>query len=320
MIQNIKHSLPRRLSTAFFIKLSFLFIFLTFLLRTTYYYLSDGFAIARIEAPIHFNVDLSVPPPSTNTLEELRTITKQRFFYLKKGSQAYAFISEDGLHVLKLFKLHHMQPADWILSVPVPMCLANYRDGLAKRRAFRISLTLQSYKIAAEQLVDECALVYAQILPTNHYSLPVTIVDAIGRTYTIDLATHGYAMQRGLRLVLPSFEAWIKNNDLEHAKNAIDSLCSLIAQRSKKGIQDLDPDLHKNAGLIGSKAALLDIGSFILNPQMSKPDEARRDMRKVFVHFSEWLQRKSPELATYLEERLLASEIGLIKERASSGK
>ena len=303
--------LSSRFSTAFFLRVALLLALLTLVLRASYYFLSEGFSLARIEAPIHFHANLSLPEPTPTTLQELRTIMHQRFFYLKKGSQAYAFISEDKTHVLKLFKLHHMQPADWILSIPVPGCLSSYRDNLVKRRAFRISLTLQSYKIAAEQLPDECALVYTQILPTTTYSLPVTIVDAIGRTYTIDLAAHGYALQKALRLVPSSFDGWIKNNDMVHAKEAIDSLCTLMARRSAKGIQDLDPDLHKNAGLLGTKAAILDIGSFILNPKMATPEEAQRDIRKVFEHFSVWLQQKSPELASYLDEK-----IGIVGENS----
>jgi hypothetical protein len=293
-----------RFTTGFFVKLALVFICLTPVVRATYYYLTEGFCLNRIETPIHFNKDLSVPAPSSQTLKTLREITGQRFFYLKKGSQAYAFVSEDGLHVLKLFKYHHMQSADWILSIPVPRFITSYRDSLAQRRTYRINLTLQSYKIAAEKLLDECALVYAQILPTRSYTLPVTIVDAIGRTYTIDLASHGYAMQQCIRLVLPSFETWIKQNDMTEAKKAIDSLIDLIAQRSIKGIQDSDPDLHKNAGLIGTKATFIDIGSFFLNPNINSPEEMRKDMKKIFLHFSEWLSERSPELADYLQQQL----------------
>jgi hypothetical protein len=291
-----------------FLKIACIFFLFTFLTRATYYALAEGFSLKRIEAPISFQGDLSVKAPSKQTLETLSSITLQHFRYLKKGSQAYAFISDDGHYILKLFKLHHMQPAEWLQAIPAPGVLQRYRDNLIHRRKYRIELTLTSYKLAAEKLLKECGLVYAQVLPSLEFSLPVTIVDAVGRRYSIDLSQHGFAIQKRAELVIPSFERWIKEGDIQQAKNAIDSLVALIAARSIKGVQDSDPDLHKNAGLIGTKAVLIDIGSFYANPSITAPAEMQRDMKKVFNNFSEWLSRRSPTLADYLTSRLETPE------------
>jgi hypothetical protein len=286
------------------LRLALLFFSLAVLTRISYYALEDGFSIRRIEAPISFHGDIAVQPPTKSALDKLSTITGQHFRYLKKGSQAYAFISDDGRYILKLFKLHHMQPAEWLLSFPAPGILQRYRDNLVYRRRARIELTLTSYKLASEYLINECGLVYAQVLPSSGFSLPVTIHDAIGRRYTLDLSQHGFAIQKRAELVLPSFDRWIKEKDLVHAKKAIDSLVALIALRSSKGIQDSDPDLHKNAGLIGTTAVLIDIGSFYSNPSITSSDEMSRDMKKVFNRFGEWLEKRSPELYNYLQTRL----------------
>ena len=276
--------------------------------RIGYYAMTEGFSLSRIEAPVSFTGDLSIEPPSEATINILSSITHQQFRYLKKGSQAYAFISEDGQYVLKLFKLHHLQHADWLRSVPAFGFVRTYRDSLIERRDYRITLTLNSYRLAADRLPDECALIYAQILPSPVYTMPVTIHDAIGRTYTIDLARHGFALQRRSELVIPCFERWIRNCELEKGKAAIDSLVALIALRSSKGIQDTDPDLHKNAGLLDGKAMFIDIGSFCECPSMRQPREMKSHIRKVFSHFSEWLSKKSPELADHLASRLEAPD------------
>ena len=272
--------------------------------RIAYYAMTQGFSLSRIEAPVSFPNNLSVPPPSEATLQKLSSIAHQQFRYLKKGSQAYAFVSEDGLYVLKLFKLHHLQNANWLLSIPALGPVQRYRDSLIERRNYRINLTLNSYKIAAERLPSECALVYAQIMPSSSYSLPTVIRDAIGRTYEIDLARHGFALQRHCDLVIPCFEQWIRNHDLEKGKEAIDSLVALIAQRASKGIQDTDPDLHKNAGLINGRAIFIDIGSFYESPALSQKEEMKTHLKKVFSHFLSWLVHRSPELADHLTQRL----------------
>lgn len=286
------------------LKLSLIALCAAFCLRGAYYTLSEGFSLRRIKAPVLFSDDLSMPPPSDSTLKTLTDISSQQFRYLKKGSQAYAFASEDGRYILKLFKLHHLQSADWLSSIPAFGIIRQYRDNLVHRRQYRIGLTLSSYKLAAEHLPDECALLYTQILPSSTYSLPITIRDAVGRTYTIDLAQHGFALQRRSQLVLPSFERWIKEGDLVQAKQAIDSLVALIARRSAKGIRDTDPDLHKNAGLLGKTAMFIDIGSFFATPSIAAPEEMKKDMKKVFSRFSEWLGKRSPELQNYLLAQL----------------
>ena len=182
--------------------------------RIGYYAMTEGFSITRIEVPVSFSGDLSIPEPSMQTLESLNSIVRHKFRYLKKGSQAYAFVSEDGRYVLKLFKLHHLKSAGWLRSFPAFGFLRQYRDSLIDRRKYRINLTLNSYKLAAEHLRNECALVYAQILPSSLYTLPATIQDSVGRTYTIDLAQHGFALQRRSDLVIPCFERWIQENDI----------------------------------------------------------------------------------------------------------
>jgi hypothetical protein len=217
-------------------------------------------------------------------------------------------LSDDGKYVLKLFKFYHLQSPEWLLSIPLPQFAARYRNELVRRRKDRIVLTLNSYKIASERLQPECGLIYTQILPSTAFSLPATLKDANGRVYTVDLAQYGFTVQKKISLVLPSLEQWIQNGQIDTAKNAIDSLVSLITSRSRKGVQDLDPDLHKNAGLIGTCAVHIDIGSFFLNPDICSPEEIRRDSRKIFSSLHAWLKKRSPELTDHLESRLSTPE------------
>jgi len=274
--------------------------------RAVYYSLTDGFSPKRIEATIVFPENLNVPTPTPKSLTQLREITAKPFTYLAKGSQAYAFVSADGRFVLKLFKYHHMNPAEWMLDIPVPERMISYRNSLVARRRHRIDLALNSYKIAATILPEESGLLYAQILPSNAFSLPAQIKDAIGRTYTIDLAQHGFAIQQKADLIRPSFSKWLQNKEIDQAKAALDSIIGVLVHRSEKGIQDSDPDLNKNAGLIGTKAVFIDIGSFHKNPKVASRDEMKRDIIKLFGRFRPWLIQQSPELGVYLDKRLEA--------------
>ncbi len=56
---------------------------------------TDGFAVAKM-APLLNGYSSKIPPPSD--------LFTQRFTYLAKGGQCYAFISEDGRYILKFFR------------------------------------------------------------------------------------------------------------------------------------------------------------------------------------------------------------------------
>lgn len=291
-----------RTKTIFTIALAFFCTVVCF--RGIFYAISKGFCIQRITQPISFDKDLSLPSPTKKQLSLLQEATNQPFLYLTKGSQAYAFVSKDGKYILKLFKLHHMNSIEYLKSFPLPSWCSSYRDSLVERRRYRIDLTINSYLLAHKFLQEECALLYTQILPSKKFTLPITLVDAAKRSYTIDLANVGFALQKKATLVLPTLEQFIKKNDLDSAKKAVSSLLFLIQSRSKKGILDVDPDLHKNAGFIGTEAIFIDIGSFQEHSQISKKDVMKVDVKKVFDKLLTWIEPRSPELHDHLKEQI----------------
>jgi hypothetical protein len=292
------------LSRSTIVRLTLALLCTSLVLRGGYYFLTKGFCLKRIQAQVSFPESLSLPPPTSEDLKTLCSACNQPFKYFVKGSQAYAFISEDGKYILKLLKLHHLQSIAWIENLPCPNFCINYRNALINRRRFRTHLTLTSYKLAAYNLKDECGLLFTQILPSKTYSLPITLIDTLGRSYTIDLAQSSFALQKRADLVLPSLEKWISVGDLLSAKEALTSIISLIKARASKGIQDIDPDLHKNAGLIGTTAIHIDIGSFHQNPHIHETEPLKNDLKKIFARLLSWLEPRSKELATYVEESI----------------
>lgn len=287
-----------------FIKLTFTFFMVCAAVRFAYYSCTEGFSLQRIKNTIHERQELKLPGPSDKELDLMKRISAEPYQYLKKGSQAYAFISYDDKYILKLYKCHHLQPADWLLSIPAPEILKPWRNRLVERRKYKLNLTVSSFAIARNLLKEECGILYAQVLPTKSYSLPAELIDSLGRVYEVDLADYGFAFQRKAKLIFPSLEEWISKGDIESAKKALSSLVGLMARRSSKGVQDSDPDLHKNAGLVGTTAIFIDIGSFHLNPAVKNTDEMKRDIDKISKRLESWLEKKSPELHEYLKELL----------------
>lgn len=276
--------------------------------RSTYYWLSDGFSVSKIKNTFPIEEKWQLNPPSQRQQKILKQVCEHPFRYLGKGSQAYAFISDDKQYVLKLFKCYHLTPVDWLMKVPMPDSLCSWRDETRYKRQKRIDDTLNSYKIAAKHLTSECGIIAMEILPTAGVQQPVTLIDKLGRHHTIDLGNYGFILQRRADLVYPSLSKWIAKDELQEAKKALRSLVQLIVQRSKKGIQDSDPDLHKNAGLIGTDAIFIDLGSFHENAEAKKAAVYGQDLRKITNNLRMWLEKQSPELATFLVNEIVAAE------------
>ncbi len=273
-------------------------------LRASYYMLTDGFSVSKIENTFPITSEWELAPPTPKEQKNLHTICSQPFHYLGKGSQAYAFLSEDKQYVLKFFKCYHLKPVRWIEKLPLPEPLAKSRDAALDKRYKKISSTLESYKIAAKYLKEECGLIAMEILPTQGINQEVSLTDKIGRKHTLNLSDYGFILQRRADLIYPKLSHWIAVHDLDSAKKAIHSIITLIVQRSKKGFQDSDPDLHKNAGLIGTQAILIDLGSLHANPEAKKREVYIQDLYKITNRLREWLEKQSPELADYLKQEI----------------
>ena len=280
----------------------FWLVILCVALRLIYYVVSDGFALYKIENTFPVTEAWQISAPNEAELARIHDICKQPFHYLGKGSQVYAFESADGKYVLKLFKCYHLTPVQWLARLPLPGELAHARDEAVERRQKKIDESLASYKIAADSLRDECGLIYMQILPSSQFHLPVQLIDKLGRDLSIDLAQFGFILQYKAELIFPKLASWLAAGDQASARSALESIVALIVKRSKKGIQDQDPDLHKNAGLIGTSAIFIDLGSFHRNLQVCHEEVYRRDLVKISRRLRDWLQRAHPELVPALDE------------------
>lgn len=270
-------------------------------IRAIYYSFSDGFNLKRIENSFP-RKSFESEPPSTSVRLQMQKICEQPFTYLGKGSQAYAFESEDKQYVLKLFKCYHLKPVDWLHKLPLVGYFDRYRKEQVERRDKKLKATLQSYKIARDVIPEECAIIYLQIVPSPHFKQKISFKDKVGRSHTLDLANYGFILQRKAKLIFPTLDKLIKENKTKEAKAMIREILHLLISRSKKGVQDQDPDLHKNAGMIDDRAYCIDIGGFHMNEKIKEKNEMAADLKKVTRRLYKHLKSEPSNLAHYLAD------------------
>ena len=283
-------------------RLALIFILIVLLVRIVYYSATEGFCPDRVMVPTSEIASSSSPEEMSSLgLEEFQ---KGPFTYLKKGSQAYAFMSSDHQYVLKLFKRHHMQDPKWLESIPCFGPLKTWRNTLLEKRRKKLSLAQNSYLIATTRLKKQCGIVASQLDPLPHVLMKANLIDGIGRKHEINVAQCGFVLQRKASLVFPSFAKWIEEKDWTSAQAAIHSLLRIIKERSLLGIEDIDPDIHKNAGLVGTESLFIDIGSFTDKGKPLSKESFAYDLKKICNELKLFLQKKEPSLAVFLDQAI----------------
>lgn len=241
-----------------------------------------------------------------NELQDMEALLDQPFHYFAKGGQCYIFASADGSVVIKFFKQHHIHFWNWLGAVSLPEVFDGYRKHmLSKHRHQSSEFLFESCNLAYERLKDRTGMIYLHVNRTDCFKKKLLIVDKLGIQHQIDPNQIDFVVQRRAEVLShKKLKRLIKEKKFEMAKQCIDSLVDLIAERSKKGIKDLDPNFRSNFGFLGEKAIEIDIGSYQNDDLISMAYKTEvihqtRDLK-------EWLSKRNAELARYLDETIEA--------------
>ena len=271
---------------------------------------TEGFAMGKI-LPMH------PPRPSTPSAAlseedrlEIQAILSQPFYFLSKGGQSFAFLSEDRKVVLKFLKKNHVRMWEFLNSFTLPFFLDAYRQKILRDTRHKSPFFLRSCEICYEDFKEGTGLIYLHMQKTDYFPKKLRIIDKLNIAHEVDMDFIEFALQRKAELVQPVLKKMIQQNDLSGAKECLTSLLELIVERCQKGIHDRDPNMKTNFGFIGHKAITIDIGSF------SKVDPASVNIPLVLSSqtkkFKDWLLEKNTELADHL-----SSEVDRLSKESS---
>ena len=235
-----------------------------------------------------------------------QAVRGQRFSFLGHGGQSYAFVSEDGKYVLKLFR-RRLTP-ECLLSWPLPAFMRKAFQKRVDYAAKKWQRDLQSYELAYEELKNETGLLYIHLGITSHLNEPIVIVDKLGIAHTIDLDRTAFAIQKKAESILPYLEHQIQAERLDEAKTALMRTVGLVRARCKMGIFDEDPRLHKNLGFIEGQPVFIDLGRFKRDERMKKREVQQGDLLVCTARLRSWLAEHEPSLAQTLDELVHADD------------
>ena len=234
----------------------------------------------------------------------LQTVFFQPFYFLGSGGQSYAFVSQDGKTVLKLFKNHRIRLWKFLHGISLPALLDVYRQRFLNKIIHQSPAFFESCKISYLEFKERTGLIYLHLHKTDFIKKKLTIVDNLGIAHQIDLDSTDFALQKKAEFFKPKLKKLMENNDLNAAKQCIDSYLGLIVERCKKGIADHDPNFRRNVGFIGNLAVEIDLGSYTKDESIKSRENFKLEVLDKTQKFKGWMQRKDPGLFLYLSDRI----------------
>lgn len=264
---------------------------------------TDGFSITKIRNNLP-KADYSVvhSEEEEHVVEALFT---QPYRYLGRGKQSFAFVSEDGCYVVKIFNNNYLSKIDrYRLLSYLPFF---NQESKTKKAYFKTKLnqTFQSYQLAFKEMKEQTALHYAHLSPSSHLKTPLRIVDRLNISHMIDPNAIGFVIQKRVDLVYPTLKEKIKQGKIKEAEASIASLVRLFLWKYTHLIADNDPLIRTNYGFDEKgQAVQIDIGPLSRDPDLALKERQSKEIEKTLSSLKYWLKENCPPLIDALDREL----------------
>jgi hypothetical protein len=268
-----------------------------------YYQLTDDFRLANIyyEWPQFSSHHLEL---SNSERKNVSEILKQKFYYLGKGAQSYAFTSEDQLYVLKFFKFKHLKP-NWLISaLPSFPPFSQYKQQVVERKKKKFYSVFTGYHLAFQENREGAALLYVHLTPTTDLQQHVTVIDKIGIQREINLDEVAFLLQRRGEQLRVRVRKQLEQAQIEEAQNSFAQILAMYVSEYKRGIYDHDHGVMQNTGFIKDQPFHLDVGKLTRNEAMRKVEVYKDDLALVVWKMGLWIQANYPQYYTALSLHL----------------
>jgi hypothetical protein len=260
-----------------------------------WYFCIDGFRPARVRC------DLPAAKEIDSSSAEIQQALLQKYFYLGRGRQCYAFESADGRYVLKLPRGDAFRLPLWLRAGSFSFLDSIRESRLADKRK-RFGFLMNSFILASQELKTQTGILYLHLASTHHLQSVISIHDRLGRSHQLNLDRAAFALQEKKELMIPLVIRCFNQGDRKGAQKLLEAFVELVSYRAKKGIFNKDPSFRRNFGYDGSTAVQIDIGSFY------RPKDQEGSFAASFAQTMEpvdgWLGTVDPEMQIWFQQRV----------------
>ena len=269
-----------------------------------YFYLTDGFQIINISSDFPYQKEWEVHSLKKDEQILVNQALSQPYFYLGKGCQAYAFLSEDGQYVIKFFKYQRYRLQPWLTYFPPLPAIVKYKQEKLSKKWHKLDGFVKSWKIAFDNLKEETGLLFVHLNKTMHLDQPLVIFDKIGMQHTVSLDQMEFCLQRRAKMLCVVLMEYQQKGELPKAKLLIDRLLQLILSEYERGFADNDHALMQNTGVVDGQPIHIDVGQFVYHETVKDPSFYDQELFTKTYKFKIWLGEHYPEIKSYLDQEL----------------
>ena len=232
--------------------------------------------------------------------EETQTILSQRFYFLGKGRQCFAFVSEDGKYVLKCPRTNIYQIPFWAKSLVSKKGQEEIRIDKMERQNF----VFESFRIASEELKKETGVIATHLGESPSTKKKITLVDTLGVTHQIPLDTTIFILQHKRPLWTPKFLEATKNGTLKEQERILDALINIMVKRASHFVLSRDRSFLRNYGFDGTEAYQIDVGDFFQRQDWDHRKVFHKSIRDSLDPVQDWLSKVNPPMLAYLNGKI----------------
>lgn len=289
-----------------FIKIALGILFVALLTRL-YFRTTDDFRLSNIVYEMPNHPEWEIPPLSDEQKSHVDAILSQKFYYIGKGAQAYAFGSDDGKYVIKFFKFKHLKPSWLVNSLPSIPPFNDYKKKLSSRKQRKLIGVFNGHKLAYDLDKENSGLIYIQLNPSHQHQM-IRLYDKLGLERNFDLADIVYVIQEKGVTLKTLFSEILNKGDLYDIKHRIGQIFDLYLSEYKKGIFDHDHGVMHNTGFVGNKPIHMDVGKFHADKEFKNPENYQPDLILIAEKMNDWFKiyypQYSDQMTSAIEEKL----------------
>lgn len=266
-----------------------------------YFFLTDDFRLANIIYELPHQKEWEFAKQTEDEKKLLNEIFNQKFYYLGKGAQVYAFASEDDQWVIKFMKFKHLKPSLVDRLIPI----SSIKNAKIARKERKLKGVFEGYRLAYIHDRKNSGLIYLHFNKTDDLHLTAKLVDKIGLNWEVPLDSTVFILQRKGKTLREVFSSLLEKGNLPEAKEKASQILDMYLAEYQAGVWDRDHGITHNTGFIGDEPIHLDVGKLSFDERMKDKALFKGDLQHVGFKISVWIKQNFPQ---YHEEILSSIE------------
>lgn len=271
-----------------------------FVAARAYFALTDDFRLGNIMHEMPYRAEWEIRQTDDQKLL-LDKALNQKYSYIGKGAQSYAFVSDDGEYVLKLFKFKHLKPSLFLDALGYIPLFQPYYEKKVKRKERTLYGVFDGYRLAYEKHRHEAGLHFIQLNPGSNIDKKVVLRDKIGIEREIDLSQIVFILQEKVVTSRAVINGLLDEGKVDGAVGKITTLFDLYMTEYAKGIVDHDHGILHNTGFIGDRPVHLDVGKMHAEEEIKDKELSFADLSLVACRIHVRLREQYPDKAALVE-------------------